>query len=198
MYSVTFYATDDSLAIDSEIVSISVAQVNLPPVLSTIGGQSVVENNNLSFLVSSSDPDGNIPVLTISIPPSGATFIDSGNGAGSFAWTPSFLQSGTYNVTVYATDDSLVTDSEIVAITVIDAGNQLPVLATIGVQSVNENIALSFALSSTDAESTPTLSSTSLPSGATLTDNLDGSGSFDWTPDFTQSGTYNVDLFCYG
>ncbi|MCH7948697.1 MAG: putative Ig domain-containing protein, partial [candidate division Zixibacteria bacterium] len=194
-YNVTFYATDDSSAVDSEVVTITVTDGgNQLPILSAIGAQSTTENVLLSFGVSATDIEST-PTLTTSTLPTGAVFIDNGNGTGSFDWTPTFLQSGIYNVTFYATDDSTAVDSEIVAITVNDAGNQLPVLVAIGAQSINENVLLSFAVSATDIESTPTLATSALPTGAIFTDNGNGTGSFDWTPDSTQAGTYNVTFY---
>ncbi|MCH7946408.1 MAG: hypothetical protein IIC66_01275, partial [candidate division Zixibacteria bacterium] len=195
-YSVTFYATDDSIAVDSEIVTITIIEAgNQLPVLAAIGAQSTTENVNLSLGVSATDAEGALPTLTTSTLPSGAVFADNGNGTGSFDWTPDFFQSGTYNVTFYATDDSTAVDSEIVTITVNDAGNQLPVLALIGSQSTTENVLLSFGVSATDIESTPTLTTSVLPTGAIFTDNGNGTGSFDWTPDFLQSGSYNVTFY---
>ncbi|MFQ6008297.1 MAG: Ig domain-containing protein, partial [Candidatus Zixiibacteriota bacterium] len=94
--------------------------VNNPPVLAPIGPQSTPEGVNLTFGVSATD-DESIPSLTTSTLPTGAVFVDSGNGAGSFDWTPDFTQSGTYNVTFYATDDSAAVDSEIVTITVTES-----------------------------------------------------------------------------
>ena len=42
---------------------------------------------------------------------------------------------------------------------------------------------------------TPTLTATGLLSGASFTDNGDATGTLNWTPDFTQAGTYNVTFF---
>ncbi len=78
-------------------------------------------------------------------------------------------ESGSYNVTFYATDDSAAVDSEVVTITVNDAGNQLPILATIGAQSTNETVNLNFGVSSTDVESTPVVTTSALPGSATYT-----------------------------
>ncbi|RKX25297.1 MAG: hypothetical protein DRP46_12170, partial [Candidatus Zixiibacteriota bacterium] len=194
-YTVTFYATDDSSAVDSEVVTITVNQVNLAPVLTGIGTQSTTENVNLTFGVDASDADGTIPVLTTSVLPSGATFADNGNGTGNFDWTPTFLQSGSYSVTFYATDDSAAVDSEIVTIDVIEAGNQLPILAPIGPKSADENENINFIITSSDIESTPDLSTSTLPAGAGLTDNGDGTGIFDWTPDYSQSGVINITFY---
>ena len=103
------------------IIGVSAAGQSFPPVLNPIGAQSTTENVNLSFGVSATDGDATTPTLTTSTLPTGAGFTDNGDGTGSFSWTPTLLQSGTYNVTFYAND--VVTadiDSEIVAITVTD------------------------------------------------------------------------------
>ncbi|MFH1686333.1 MAG: Ig-like domain-containing protein [bacterium] len=170
---------------------------NAYPVLAAIGPQSVSEGAPLSFVATATDTDGGNPVMTSSTLPAGATYVDNGNGTGSFDWTPTFFDNGTYNVTFYATDDieSGLVDSEQVVITVIEAGNQLPVLAAIGAQGTTENIAMAFSISATDIESTPVLTTSTLPTGATFLDNGDGSGDFNWTPDFTQAAAYDVTFY---
>ncbi len=78
--------------------------------------------------------------------------------------------------------------------------NQAPVLAPIGNKSIDENNQLSFNVSASDGDSDPlTLSAVLSPGGdplstigAAFTDNGNGTGTFSWTPDFTQSGTYDV------
>ncbi len=189
-YNVTFRTTDGSL-IDTEIVAITVTNVNQAPVLAAIGAKSVNENSLLTFGVSATDPDGTTPTFTTSALPTGATFTDNLNGTGTFNWTPTFSQAGSYNVTFRTTDGSLI-DTEIVAITVNNV-NQAPVLAAIGAKSVNENVLLTFGVSATDPDgTTPTFTTSVLPTGATFTDNLNGTGTFSWTPSFSQSGSYNV------
>ncbi|MCH7879090.1 MAG: hypothetical protein IH914_07240, partial [candidate division Zixibacteria bacterium] len=192
IFAVTFIATDGTLS-DSEIVQITVNEVgNQAPVLAAIGPQSVTENVSLTFGASATDPDGTIPALTASPLPSGTTFIDNGDGTGSFSWTPNFTQSGIFNV-IFVASDGTLPDSELVVITVVEAGNQPPVLAAIGPQGVTENVQLSFGVSASDLDATtPSLSASPLPAGAVFTDNGDGTGTFDWTPDFTQSGVFNI------
>ncbi|MCI0406569.1 MAG: Ig-like domain-containing protein, partial [candidate division Zixibacteria bacterium] len=190
VYNTTFIASDGSLA-DSEVVTITVNNVNRAPVMAAIGAKSVNENQLLQFRISANDPDLTIPSFAALGLPSGAVFVDSLTGAASFSWTPSFFQSGNYSVTFIASDGSLA-DSEVVAITVGEV-NRTPVLASIGNKSVNENQLLRFRISATDPDLTvPILSAVGLPAGATLVDSLNGAGSFSWTPSFTQSGSYNV------
>ncbi len=190
VYNVTFIASDGTLA-DSEVVAITVNNVNQPPVLAAIGPKSVNEGVNLAFNTSASDPDATIPVLSAVGLPTGATYVDSLNGRGRFTWTPTFSQSGVYNVTFIASDGTLA-DSEVVAITVNNV-NQPPVLAAIGPKSVNEGVNLAFNTSATDPDATiPVLTAVGLPTGATYVDSLNGRGRFTWTPTVSQSGVYNV------
>ncbi|MFH1374703.1 MAG: Ig-like domain-containing protein [bacterium] len=194
-YFVTFYATDDMAAVDSEIVQIDIAEAgNQLPVLATIGTQSGTEDVQLTFGVSATDAEST-PVLTTSTLPGTAGFTDNGDGTGDFNWTPSFTDAGTYFVIFYATDDLAAVDSEIVQINITEAGNQLPVLAAIGTQTGNENVLLTFGVSATDAESTPALTTSTLPGTAGFTDNGDGTGDFNWTPSFTDAGTYFVTFY---
>ncbi len=167
---------------------------NTPPILASIGAQSVTEGNLLSFTVTATDAEST-PTLSVIPMPIGANLTDNGDGTGDFTWTPTYLQAGTYNVTFTATDGSAAIDSEVVTITVTEAGNQAPVLTAIGAQSTDENVNLSFAVSATDAESTPALTTSALPAGASFTDNGDGSGDFDWTPSFLQAGTDSITIY---
>ncbi|UCD95389.1 MAG: IPT/TIG domain-containing protein [Candidatus Zixiibacteriota bacterium] len=165
---------------------------NMPPVLDPIGPQITTEDVNLNFTVTSSDPDGTTPTLLTSTLPGTATFVDNGDGTGTFDWTPAFTDEGLYQVTFYATDD-IDTVSEVVDITVNDAGNQPPVLDSIGLKTVLEGGNLNFNVTASDPDGTiPSLSATGVPTNATFTDNADGSGTFDFNPDLTQQGTYSV------
>jgi hypothetical protein len=193
VYNVTFTATDNGLATDNEVVAITVNQVNLAPVLAAIGPQSVAEGSTLNLSVTASDPDGNLQSLTASPLPANATFTDNGDGTGSFSFTPDFTQSGTYNITFTATDDSLLTDDELVVVTVTDGGNQPPVVTPIAPQSVNEGQTLAFTVTATDIDGTiQSLTAANVPANATFVDNGNGTGSFSFTPDFTQQGVYDV------
>lgn len=69
--------------------------------------------------------------------------------------------------------------------------NQPPVLAAIGNKTVAENAALSFVINATDPNAIDilTYSATGLPAGATFNASTK---TFNWTPTFTQSGSYPV------
>ena len=53
---------------------------------------------NLSFTVVATDPQGNDLVMTLDeLPPTGASFIDNGDGTADFNWTPGETDLGTWN-----------------------------------------------------------------------------------------------------
>ena len=87
--------------------------------------------------MSASDPDGD--AITLSYAPliTGASFTDNGDGTGSFSWTPTYDDAGSYPVYFYA-NDGLVSDSDAVTITVNDI-NRGPSITAIADQSVDEN-----------------------------------------------------------
>jgi hypothetical protein len=74
----------------------------------------------LEFRVHATDPDSDSIILKAENIPMNGSFVDSGNGAGSFTFTPDNTQSGIYNVSFIATDIAGAADTEMVAISVQD------------------------------------------------------------------------------
>lgn len=99
--NVTFKVSDGSLS-DTKSITITVLNVNRPPVITPITNQEVQEGRTLSFNVIASDPDGDKVTLTASNLPSGASFNSS-----TFTWPTIRGQAGVYFVTFTANDGSL-------------------------------------------------------------------------------------------
>jgi hypothetical protein len=105
--------------------TVTVTPANRPPVLNTIGNQTVDEGSLLTFTATASDPDQPPQSLRFSLDfgaPAGAV-IDPINGV--FTWTPTEDQGpGVYTVMVRITDDGLpsLSDSELLSIEV----NEVP------------------------------------------------------------------------
>lgn len=186
--SFTFKVNDGSLDSNAAVISISINSIGDAPALNPIGAKSVIEGQLLSFTISGSDADNDALTFSASGVPSGASFDASTR---TFTWSPVFTQAGAYSVTFTVSDGSS-TASEIVVITVVDAGNQAPVLASIGNKVVTEGQLLSFTLSAGDPDGTTsfTYTASGMPQGANLAGNT-----FAWTPSFTQAGTYSVTFF---
>jgi len=105
-YDVLFMASDSSQA-DSEIVNITVNNINRAPVISPIADTLVAEGSNLSFKVFSTDPDGDIADLTAAGLPVNALFIDENDGTGTFVFMPNYTQAGVYSISFIASDGAL-------------------------------------------------------------------------------------------
>jgi uncharacterized protein (UPF0179 family) len=186
-HTVTVRVTDDGLPSldDFETITITVNDVNLPPVLAAIGGQSVDEGSPLTFTASATDPDLPADNLSFSLDAGAPTGATINSITGEFTWTPPGGTSlGNHTVTVRVSDDSLpsLDDFETITITVNDV-NLPPVLAAIGGQSVEEGSPLTFTASATDLDTPADNFSFSLDSGAPAGATIHPTtGEFNWTP----------------
>ena len=181
----------DGVTSDSETITITVNEVNVAPVLGSIGSRTLVEGSALSFTASATDADLPAQTLTFSLvgAPSGAS-IDGLTGA--FSWTPTEAQGpASYTFTVQVSDGSLV-DEEIITVTVTES-NAAPVLAPIGDQTIAEGSLLTFTASASDADlpgQTLTFSLINAPVGSAINPTT---GVFTWTPTEAQgAGSYSV------
>ena len=119
-HTITVQVTDGSLT-DSETLTVTVNEVNVAPVLNTIGDKGTSELVELTFTATALDTDvvdNLVNTLTFSfdgtVPPGAAI-----TSAGVFTWTPTESQVGSHDITVQVTDGSL-TDSETLTVTVKD------------------------------------------------------------------------------
>ena len=133
----TFIVTDDSEPelSDEETITITIGDVNRPPVLDAIGNLEVGENEQLVIELTASDPDEDELTFDAENLPEGAGFEGD-----TFTWTPDYEQAGQYEVTFSVSDDEdpPLFDEETITITVVNT-NRPPVLAEIGDREVDEN-----------------------------------------------------------
>jgi len=69
--NIEFAVTDDGdpIELDAELITITVGNVNRPPVFVPVAPQEVFENQSLSFHVSATDPDGDETALSYGLDP---------------------------------------------------------------------------------------------------------------------------------
>jgi len=152
------------------LVDITVNHVNIPPVLDPIGSQSVDEGSHLEFVVTSSDFNLDLLILTAEDMPVNAAFTDSGNGHGLFAFDPDLTQSGVYPVR-FIVSDGVLSDTELVDITVGQT-NVAPRFSPIAPQAVDEGAHLEFSVNAADFDGDIlTLFAEDAPTNAVFTDN---------------------------
>jgi hypothetical protein len=184
--NVRFNVSDGSLT-DYENITITVNSVNQAPVLAAIGSKTIDAGETLTFSISATDPDGNSLTYSASNLPSGSAFNASTR---TFTWTPDSSQAGTYSNVRFTVSDGSLTDYENITITVSSVDvNQAPVLSSIGSKTVTTGQSLTFTISASDPDGDSlTYSASSLPGGASFSIST---RRFSWTPDESQSGTYN-------
>jgi PKD repeat protein len=179
-YQVTFAVTDGELT-DSQTITITVNNVNRYPVLANITNKSVVENNQLLFTISATDPDGDTLIYFAAALPAGAKFNNR-----TLTWTPAFDQAGRYYVT-FIVSDGIAIDLQRITITV-DNVNREPSLEAIGDKNIDEGSQLTFVVTATDPDGdTITYSAQNLPADA----NFIGQ-TFLWQPTNEMAGSYQV------
>jgi hypothetical protein len=91
------------------------------PVFSSIGSKKIAENETLEFSVRATDPEGDDFSLSAQNLPSGASFVDNGNGRGLFSWTPGYDKAGVYNLRFVAEDTTGLISYKNVGVTVENA-----------------------------------------------------------------------------
>jgi len=192
-YTLTIRVTDDGSPplSDSETITITVREVNTPPVLVPIGDQTVNEQTSIIFVARASDTDLPNQPLIFSL------FTDASLGAaittdGVFSWTPSEARGpGSYLLIITVFDGSLA-DSETITLTVFEI-NRAPEIVVPGTQTANEETTLTFTITATDPDipsQSLSLSAVSLPPGASFNA---ATGEFSWIPSEAQGqGTYTA------
>lgn len=123
IYTFTVKVCDSGTPVlcDSEVITVTVNEVNLAPILSPIGDQTTEEMSELNFNATATDNDFPINTKTFSLVggPAGAT-ITSG---GYFSWTPTMDQGGAdYIFTVKVCDNGspVLCDEEEITVTVTE------------------------------------------------------------------------------
>ncbi len=184
----------------SETISITVNEVNVAPVLTAIGNQTVNEQATLTFTVAATDQDLPAQNLTFSLDTAALSAGMTINATtGAFSFTPTESQGGmVFNATITVTDNGAnvanLTASETISITVNEV-NVAPVLAAIGNQALDELTTLSFMAAASDADNPANALTFSLsgvvPAGASITP----AGAFSWRPTAAQGpGVFTFDV----
>ncbi len=173
----------------SELVTITVNDVNRPPVMAPIGDRTTSENELLKFTLSGTDPDGDALTYSAANLPEGATFDPM---TGTFTWVPNHDQAGNFPGVEFAVTDSgtpIELATELITITVGNV-NRAPVFDLLGTQQTLEGELLRFVVQAVDPDNDVICYSVGdLPAGAAFDPDTHR---FAWSPSYNQAGNYTV------
>ena len=124
----------ETTTVDFQLAAASLP--NNPPVLASIGDKSIDENQQLTFTLTSTDPDGDSLTYSATNLPTGAVFTGNGDNTAIFSWTLDYEDSGTYSNIHFKVSDGTDTDSETITITVSNV-NRVPTAPTVAITPTN-------------------------------------------------------------
>lgn len=93
---------------DTATVTMTISCVNDAPVLDSVPAKTIPWGEELNFALTASDPDGDPITYSLVSGPGGASV----SAGGTFSWTPTSSQIGSFPVTVRATDPGALHDDE--------------------------------------------------------------------------------------
>ncbi|MEZ4660050.1 MAG: Ig-like domain-containing protein [Caldilineaceae bacterium] len=198
---ITVRATDGAglFAEDTFKVTVSPQANTAPYVLNPIADQTVGKDSQPTTLSLSNvfrDTEDVSAVLKLSVEentnPALVTAVLNGTEL-TLTFAPGMA--GAAQITIGATDTGGLTTTDTFQITVTEAPNQPPVVAAMPNPVIAEGKGLSLGVAATDPDGDAlTLSATGLPTGATLEDNGDGTGTLRWTTGFDDAGVHAITI----
>jgi hypothetical protein len=159
-YPVTVVVTDTFGGSDSQSWTITVANVNRNPTITSSPVLSAVEGSIYEYDVIATDADlpfGDFLAYSLTTRPTGMT-INSGNG--EINWNVPFdaFENGpNHPVTVVVTDNFGGSDTQTYSISIVDVPNTAPVIATQADVTAPEGSITTISLSATDADTANTV-----------------------------------------
>ena len=193
-YFVTFTAANALGATASTWVQVT--NTDRAPVVSSPVTKSGAENASMAVFVSAADPDSGDHIVSLeadvsSLPPgANVSFTtNSSRTSGTLIWTPTYSDSGgPYPVRFTATNALSGRDTTLISVINV---NRVPVVTAPATMTIGENAPLTFVVNATDpdGDAIASLTAAGLPVGATFSaDSGNASGTFSWTPSFSDAG----------
>ena len=180
--SVVIVATDPSGGITNQSFVISVSNINDLPVFTSSPILTADEDSVYTYNITITDEDNQICNITSSTLPSFLTLTDNGDNTATLTGTPLQANLGDNSVVIVATDPSGGITNQSFVITVSNV-NDLPVFTSSPVLTGNEDsVYLYNIVLSDDDNQICNITSSTLPSFLTLTDNGDNTGTLTGTP----------------
>ncbi len=170
-----------------ESVTITVNEVNVPPVLDVIPSQNVEVGNLVSITLSAADSD--VPANPLTYSRNGTLGFITGT---AFSWTITPSDLGVHHILFTVSDGSGGTDTQIVRFTIQD--NTAPTFTSASAIRVDEESASSHTFTATDAGGSITFDITGHNATGTgvHVPNISSGGVLTWTPSEIDGGSGKI------
>lgn len=195
----------ESVLVTNSFAVLSAEQTDLPPIIVGVQNETLVVGRTYRKKIVPIDPDGIVASLRAVQLPGDATFLDNGDGSREFLWTPSDVDIGEHEVRFIAIDSgstphavqNSATYSVVNAQDVSDEElkltyantNYAPIFVPLTDQQTVAGQTLTFTVNPIDPDGVPALLHVMAPpSGATFTDNGNGSRTFSWATSAQDTG----------
>lgn len=189
-HSVVVRVEDPAGLIDTQLFTVTVANVNDAPAIISSPITTVLANEDYIYTIGAIDPDvGDTLTYSLLVAPAGMVLDPA---LAQLQWTPDASQVGTHDVHVEVTDSGGLSAAQLFSITVIEV-NRTPSITSSPVTAVYLGSDYVYDAEATDPNSGDTLAFSLLvaPAGMTIEDNT---GLIEWTPLDTQLGTHSVEV----
>ena len=191
-YDINITVEDNFNASDSEIITLTISNTNDAPTLNPIANDSVLEDSTLTFNITASDLDlAYGDNLTYRSNLSNVINIERTNNTHALVnWTPTndYVGNNTINFTV--TDNSGLSDSQLVTITVNNT-NDAPILGSIGTLNAYEDTLFTYDVNAVDIDTEDNLT---FYDNTTLFNITTSTGIINFTPTESDIGTHYVNI----
>ena len=160
-----------------------------PPSFTSTGSATAAAGVPFTFTVTTCSTS--TPVIKASHLPAGLRLVSNDNGTANISGTPAAHDSGAYEANVTATVRGQPAATQSVVITVDNA----PVFKSKTLYTAHDGVSFTYPITTQYAYPTPTITTTStLPTGITLTDNANGTATLGGTPGPNAGGVYRITI----
>ena len=197
-HQVVLQVTDSGGMTDTQIFTITVANVNDAPVF--IGAPVFVAVQDVIYthiaVVDDLDlPYGDVLMITAPVLPSWLTLTDHGDGTARLSGVPGNADVGNHQVVLQVTDSGKLTDTYAFTVTVLNV-NDAPTFGSMPVLIDLQDVTYTYAIITTDPDllhgDTLTITAPIIPSWLTLTDCNDGTAILTGIPTVADMGKHPV------
>ena len=195
-YQPTFTLSDGDYQVDSAVV-ITVIHVNRPPVwIDAPENQAVNEGDEVSFIITAEDPDGDeIDMTDFSEDlPDEADFTFDGESEGRFTWQTGFEDEGNYHVTFTISDDEFDVEATI-TISVGDVNRPPEWVDPPDAVEVDEDEVLEVVVVGSDPDEDEieiTYYTNDIPDAAEFSFDGEDTGTLTWQTTYEDAGEYTA------